>query len=92
MSGSRFFILSGNGFARFCHFDGQDFGILWVRSFAETEWVEAGCVDFSRIEADVVTGRMVEFSPAALLAGAPSPAKSAAARANGAKGGRPRKV
>lgn len=92
MSNARFFILSANGFARFSPFEGKSFGVFHVRSFSEKSWVEAGVIDSERIEADVAAGRLVEFSPAALLAGVPSSAKSAAARLNGSKGGRPKKI
>ena len=92
MSNARFFILSANGFARFIPFEGATYGTLWVRSFSESVWTEAGLVEVERIEADVLAGRWVEFSPASLLAGVPSLARSAASRSNGSKGGRPRKV
>lgn len=91
MSNARFFILGGNGFARFTPFEGKEFGVFYVRSFAETAWVEAGVADVQRIAADLSDGRLVEFSPAALMAGIPSPGRAFASRVNGAKGGRPRK-
>lgn len=91
MSKARFFILSGNGFARFAPFEGKDYGVFHVRSFAETAWVEAGLADVERIDADIAGGRLVEFSPASLLASVPSPGRAFASRVNGAKGGRPRK-
>ncbi len=64
---------------------------MFVRSFAEKAWVDAGCIDISKIDGDVSSGRMVEFSPSSLLRSVPSLARSSAARLNGAKGGRPRK-
>lgn len=92
MSSPRFFII-GKGFARFTVFDfpGADSGEFHVRSASEKSWVLAGTKDLASVEAEILSGGLVEFSPASLLGGVSSSAKSLAARANGAKGGRPRK-
>jgi len=92
MSSPRFFIL-GKGFARFSLFDfpGADGGYFHVRGASEKSWTLAGSKDLATIEAEILSGYLVEFSPASLVGGVPSVAKSVAARMNGAKGGRPRK-
>lgn len=89
-SSPRFFIL-GKGFSRFTLFPDSDLGEFHVRSASEKSWVLAGVQSVADVEAQIVSGALVEFSPASLLGGVSSPAKSAASRSNGSKGGRPRK-
>ncbi len=90
MTSPRFFIL-GKGFARFTLFPGCDSGEFHVRSASEKSWVLAGSQSLAFVNAEVASGGLVEFSPASLLGGVASHAKSFAARENGRKGGRPRK-
>lgn len=87
----RFFAYSnGNGFAKFEPIN-QHYGDLWVMGKLEKDWVLAGCEASSWCVDRVADGTMYEFSPARLLGGSRSAAKVRASKANGAKGGRPRK-
>lgn len=87
----QFFAYSnGNGFAKFEPINAH-YGDLWVMGRRESEWVLAGTESKGWVREAVEKDMMYEFSPARLLGGAKSVAKAAAARANGAKGGRSRK-
>jgi hypothetical protein len=88
---ARFFAYSnGNGFCKFVPIN--DYGAhLWVMGSKEKSWTLAGLTEIHWLADELAAGRIWEFSPAALLGGSPSLAKTLAARVNGSKGGRPRK-